>query len=677
MKVKNYIFEGYDKLEEFINKNNINKESNVLIQMFSGYLDKEFLIKIRKFFQEKLPNASLIGTTTDGEIISNYITEQKIVLSFSIFEKTKLETFCFDLEDDGFEAGVKLAKIAVKDNTKVMIVFADGLKINGNSFLRGFSSINNKILIAGGLAGDNSNFINTYVFNEKYVSDNGVAAVSLNSEDLIFHNIYGFGWKPVGKRFIITKSEKNCVYEVNNKPVIEIFKKYLGKEISTHLPKIGIEIPFVMKKNEHLLARAVVGKNSDNSLIFAGDMPEGSEVRFSVADSIALIEDALNYFNTLEDKEISSIFVYSCMARKKVLNNEATDEIKILNKKAPTSGFFTYGEFYSFGNSDGSYRYDLFNETTTVLTLFEKGVDKFSKLNINVEEEIPKELYLNHCTALKKALTHFVDVTTSELEELNAELEERVQKEVEINLQTQKILMQQTKQAQMGEMLSMIAHQWRQPLNAIATSVINLSLMNQLDTMKEDTIESTSEFVQNQVQKMSKIIDSFIGFAKPETKKSIFYSNKMLEGALEIMQAQLKNRAIDLKLNFQAAQICGYQTLLEQVIINLIANARDAFELNNIDDRKIEIVCKKESNQLIIEVEDNAGGIPKNVQDRIFNPYFTTKGANGTGLGLYMSKDIMKKQFDGDLKFEVIENKTKFFIIIGEKALNLEECNKV
>jgi signal transduction histidine kinase len=674
MKTLSTVFDSYDELNYFIEDNNIAKEQNVLIQIFSGYIDKCFLELLIEFLGNEIPNAKIIGSTTDGEIIEDSILEQSIILSFSIFNKTSLETYCVDLDGDDFLTGAKIAQMSVKEDTKVVIIFSDGLNTNGSHFLDGFSSITNKVLVAGGLAGDNSNFINTYVFNEKRVLQNGVVAVSLNSKDLVANSVYGFGWKPVGKKFVVTKSKDNIVYEIDNRPVIELFSKYLGEDISSHLPKIGVEIPFVLEKDGHLIARAVIGKHKDKSLIFAGDLPEGSEVRFAIGDSISLIEDSSKYLERLNQKPSSAIFAYSCMARKRVLHQEAMDEIVMLSQRSNVSGFFTYGEFFSFLNSDGSYKYELFNETLTMLALDENDFESLYLHKTNVE--VPKKIYHNHCTALKKALTNFVNVTTTELEILNETLENKIAKEVEENLKTQKIVQQQSKQAQMGEMLSMIAHQWRQPLNAISTSVINLSLSYQLGTMNESSIETTSEFIQNQVQKMSKIIDGFIEFAKPEAQKKVFYSNEIIDGAIEIMQAQLSNRAIKVHITNSATEICGYKTLLEQVIINLVANARDAFEENDIYDRQIHIISKRKNSYFIIEVTDNAGGIPKEAQERIFNPYFTTKGAQGTGLGLYMSRDIMKKEFDGDLSFEVTEIGTKFTITIGPKVLNLEECCK-
>ena len=673
MHTLNIVFGNYDELNAFIKKYEIDKQENVLIQIFSGYIDRYFLEELTEFFRNQLPKAKIIGTTTDGEIVENSVLEQSIVISFSIFENTKLESNCVDLDGNDFETGAQIAKMSVKDDTKAIIIFADGLNTNGNEFLEGFSSVSNKALIAGGLAGDNSNFINTYVFNEKRVLHNGVVALSLNSDDLIVNNGYGFGWKPLGKKFKITKSNKNIVYEVDNQPILDIFKKYLGKDIISHLPKIGVEVPFILTKDSHTVARAVVGKNRDGSLIFAGDVPEGSEVRFAIGDAISLIENSSEYIEKLDNNSISTIFAYSCMARKRVLHQEAVEEVAMLNKISNVSGFFTYGEFYSFKNSDGSYQYELFNETLTMLALSEK-----SSQNICVVDDIkiPKEIYYNHCTALKKALTNFVNVTTQELEELNASLEKQIAQKVKENLKTQAIIQQQSKQAQMGEMLSMIAHQWRQPLNAISTSVINLSLAEQLDNLKEDSIENTSDFIQKQVQKMSKIIDGFIEFSRPESKRKIFDVDEVIDGAVEMMQAQMKNRAIRVNIEKISTKVCGYKTLLEQVIINLISNARDAFEENNIDDRQINIIVKKEENNLIIEVKDNAGGIPPEAQERIFNPYFTTKGAKGTGLGLYMSKDIMKKEFDGDLNFEVDGDKTTFKILIGEKVLSLKECEE-
>jgi len=231
-------------------------------------------------------------------------------------------------------------------------------------------------------------------------------------------------------------------------------------------------------------------------------------------------------------------------------------------------------------------------------------------------------------------------------------------------------LLQQSKLAQMGDMVSMIAHQWRQPLNAISASSINLSLMSSMGMLEDSKVQESSEFIQKQTQKMSQTIDTFMNFVKPSKESKEFKPSHTVEAIMQIMGTQLANHNIEVNVKSKDDDISlvGYEDLLEQVIINLLSNARDAFEELDIENKKIDITIDIKNSIPIVTIEDNAGGIPKDIQEKIFNPYFTTKEqGKGTGIGLYMSMDIMKKSFDGNLIYNAIDGGSKFEVICGKR----------
>jgi len=255
-----------------------------------------------------------------------------------------------------------------------------------------------------------------------------------------------------------------------------------------------------------------------------------------------------------------------------------------------------------------------------------------------------------------------------ELEELNKTLEIKVEKAIAKAKQQQDHLLQQSRLVQMGEMISMIAHQWRQPLNAISAASINLSLLSSMEMLKDSKLQEDSEFIQNQCQKMSATIETFMDFVKPSTEPKEFKLTHLIDAILSIISAQFKNRNIDIVVieNKKDITINGYENLLEQVVINLLSNARDAFDEVEIENKYINITLDSLESIPTIYIEDNAGGIPKEIAEKIFNPYFTTKEqGKGTGIGLYMSLDIMMKSFNGDLKYSAVKNGSCFEIICG------------
>jgi len=473
----------------------------------------------------------------------------------------------------------------------------------------------------------------------------------------------------MGKDFTITKSDKNVVEEIDNKPVLEIFNDYIGEIVTKELPRIGVEIPFVFEQDGEVIARACIGKDN-NKLIFAGNLKEGIKVRFGMPSVELNMEDNNKNASKIHTKPVESIFIYSCMARRKAIKNQVLKELELFSTISNISGFFTYGEFFSKKVENG-YKYMFFNETTTFVTISE------GKNYINKELPVIVDVDKSDLNLLKEALINFINKTTDELYEINKKLEQKVKEEVEKNLKKNLLIQQQSKHAQMGEMISMIAHQWRQPLNVIALYASNLELDAEMAELNKDDVLEAVNNIKKQTQKMSQIIDSFAEFIKPETKKKVFLLKEVIDKSMDIMGAQLKARGIELIINEakENIYICGYQTLLEQVIINLVSNARDAFE-DKKQDKKIEISCQKDNDKVILKVKDNVkGGIPKEVQDRIFNPYFTTKGAKGTGLGLYMSKQIIEDKFDGKIYFNSDENGTTFIIELKGSSLDIDNCH--
>jgi len=230
-------------------------------------------------------------------------------------------------------------------------------------------------------------------------------------------------------------------------------------------------------------------------------------------------------------------------------------------------------------------------------------------------------------------------------------LEEKIITELEKNKQKDKMMLQQSKLAQMGEMISMIAHQWRQPLTAISASASDLVLKNMLKSYERDYYDNKLKKINELSQHLSKTIDDFRGFYKEDKQKLITTSKEIVEGSLSIIQTTIKAKGIELKLEYVDVDVLfTYVNEVRQVVLNLLKNAEDVLIEKEIANPYIKINTYTKDEIVYIEISDNAGGIPKEFIDKIFEPYFTTKEkADGTGLGLYMSKTIIKDHCDGEL----------------------------
>lgn len=246
-------------------------------------------------------------------------------------------------------------------------------------------------------------------------------------------------------------------------------------------------------------------------------------------------------------------------------------------------------------------------------------------------------------------LTHFVLLLCALL--IIRLLMDKAEHEYDERMKQQTLMFKQAKNAQMGEMLSMIAHQWRQPLNAISAASIVVNMRNELNDLDNSTIKNQMSFIQEQTQLLSKTIDEFMNFFRPEHKKVLIQPKTIMDPLNNLISAQLANRGIMLVCDVSSTlEFYSYPRELEHLLLNLITNARDAYENVNRDEKIIRIGCKHNNSTLEITVCDNAGGVPEEIIGRIFDPYFTTKEqGKGTGIGLYMVKRIVKEILGGTI----------------------------
>lgn len=247
------------------------------------------------------------------------------------------------------------------------------------------------------------------------------------------------------------------------------------------------------------------------------------------------------------------------------------------------------------------------------------------------------------------------EMVSEKLATLNKELNKRVKSEVEKNREKEWLMMQQSRFAQTGEMLAIIAHQWRQPLNTLAMITQRIYIKYNQQSLVPDVMEEFNRNTQTQITHMSETIDDFRSFFKPEKKKKIFDIKESLDFVLSVLQAPIENHHINVVTDFEEnIMVEGYRNEFSQVILNLINNAVDAFEENNnLEDATIIISLGKEEEDIYIRIEDNAGGIPEEILSHIFDPYCSTKSdKNGTGLGLYIAKIVIEKYMVGELKVE-------------------------
>ncbi|MDY3200399.1 MAG: HAMP domain-containing sensor histidine kinase [Arcobacter sp.] len=242
-------------------------------------------------------------------------------------------------------------------------------------------------------------------------------------------------------------------------------------------------------------------------------------------------------------------------------------------------------------------------------------------------------------------------IYSKRLKELNEYLQQTVNNEIIKNDEKNKLLFQQNKMAAMGEMIENIAHQWRQPLSIITTSASSIKLKKEYGILEEKECEESLNYIIDTANYLSNTIDDFRYYFSPERSENLFKSKDLIDKALNIVKISFNTNEIKIIKEIEDCEVLTFENELLQVIINILNNAED--ELIKKDknfEKYIFIKLFKEKNNLKISIKDNANGINEEIIDRIFEPYFTTKHkSKGTGIGLYMCEEIIKKHMKGTI----------------------------
>ncbi len=218
------------------------------------------------------------------------------------------------------------------------------------------------------------------------------------------------------------------------------------------------------------------------------------------------------------------------------------------------------------------------------------------------------------------------------------------------NQQQYELLAQKSKLAAMGEMMENIAHQWRQPLSVITTVSSGVKLQKEMKTLDDNNLMESMDSIGNSARHLSETINDFRDFFKPDKEKTLFTLQSALEKTFKLLSSQITNKDITIIENVKTITIQGFERELLQVLLNVLNNAKDALE--GFDGERYIFIDVYEKDKIIcINIKDNAGGIPSDIIERIFEPYFTTKHQSvGTGLGLYMSREIITRHMSGSLE---------------------------
>jgi hypothetical protein len=345
----------------------------------SGLLkEKTFFEEIGRFY----PQARFFGCSTAGEICGTQISDDSLVMTAVNFEYAHIQGARVKLSKsmDSLKAGELLAGSIEKDDLVHVLVLSDGLDVNGSALVKGLTGhLPENVTVTGGLAGDGERFRETLVFWDSAPERDTIAAVGFYGSRLKAGCGSLGGWDPFGPERLITKSKGNILYEFDGKSALELYKKYLD-EHAKGLPATGLLFPLSIrtKEGENAVVRTILSINADEqSMTFAGDIPEGAYARLMKANFDRLIDGAVGAAKTSHEALGSSstdiAILISCVGRKMILKQRTEEEIEgvrdILGEKAVLTGFYSYGEIAPF--TPGG-KCELHNQTMTITALSER-----------------------------------------------------------------------------------------------------------------------------------------------------------------------------------------------------------------------------------------------------------------------------------------------------------------
>lgn len=401
-----------------------NPSYTTLFRIYSDDMDLEHIRHVCDILDGDMPDAMYLGCTSHANLLDGALNKARIVMSCTVFEykTTQVKVLQLPFSEESAKETVRELKEYCDANPWVSSVemHATMLGMSVRDFCEDMSALRDDIQIFGGGAyNPEMDDAETFVFSKgNGFSAQGIIFLLLGGSDLHTYSTYIAGWKPLTRRFKVTKSEGAALYELDGEPAFDIYQRFLNITKSNNLISNTLEFPLYMDYKGVPVLRCPLGVNDEGALMMATETPEGSDVRIAYGNPETILSSIRHDGQNIAKFRPEVIQAFSCAARRAFWGDEnVSDETVLLNSIAPTSGFYTVGEFI---RTDGALRN--FN-ITLILAAMREGDPKNDEItnvfdtkfeNIESEERIP----------LIRRFVSFIEATTAELEKANNELEE-------------------------------------------------------------------------------------------------------------------------------------------------------------------------------------------------------------------------------------------------------------
>jgi signal transduction histidine kinase len=630
MKQYNYNISSIERLNDILQSEEIAAFCNCqsqLVQIFSAENESDWYQSLGKSIKNTFPSAVIIGTSSVGEINEGKIHTNSTVILFSFFESSSLNLFSYECKPGSEES---IGKTLVKDieslnlDVKGMLLLSTPISHDAGKLFNSITEYDLNYPVFGGGAGDYANKRNTLIFDGKCCYKEGVASVVFSGEDLFIEALTYLGWQPLSKEMTITEIGEMSVKTIDDKPAFSVYEKYLGITADDSFFQNCLEFPFLIYRNGQIIARTPFFVNEkDGSIQLVADVQVGEKFKIGYGNPQTIIAESIHIQKKMQDFKPEAIFLYTCICRRFLMQQEVDLETLPFNKIAPTAGVYTFGEFFA----DSAFK-SLLN-SSMVAVGFREGVKvKETDYKESIQKEDTKQNsdpYTNQHTRIISRLLYFIHAIIKELDEQNQLL----------------VLLDEQK----NEFLGIAAHDLRNPLSVIQ------GFADLLEEEIGDEFKIYTGTITRVSSEMLNLLNDFLDISKIESGRLDLKKNEtdyiaFVEQNIKMNGFMAQNKRMKIVSDFEMAnQLLSIDTgKIDQALNNLISNAIKY----SYPDSTIIVKVFRKNNQIITQVIDHGQGIPENEMDELFKPFNQTSvrptgGEKSHGLGLA----IVKKIIDG------------------------------
>ena len=621
----NYIIEDVEQLDAVLQSKELKYQgdfSSELVQVFSAQNNPAWYQMVGDRVRQVLPHAIVVGASSVGEVNKGEIYTNSTVLLFSFFEKSQMDVFSFSCgigDEEIVGEQVFRSVEALKETIKGVLLFSTPISHNSGKVFNAITCHNLSYPVFGGGAGDYPNEKRTLVYNGFDCYSEGVVAVAFWGEALHIELFSCLGWESLSKEMTITAVGPMSVKTIDHMPAFDVYEKYLGIKADSSFFKNGLEFPFLIIRDEQLIARTPFFVNEDGSIQLVADVAVGEKFRIGYGNPEVIKEESEQLHYQMQAFSPDAIFMYTCVCRRFLMQDEVDLETLPFNQIAPTAGFYTFGEFFAKEN-----RKSLLNSSLVSVGFREGESQGLKSLDVvqksSVREDDP---YMKQHNRILSRLLYFIGELTKEQESDKKRLKNLIE--------------------QKNRFMGIAAHDLRNPLG-------NIQGFAELLQSNSAKVAEYSSVIVKESSKMLNLINELLDISKMESGKLILDKVKMDYKTYVCHNVELNTRLAEKK---QISIVCEFDfdhfylvfdsEKIDQVFNNLISNAVKY----SYPESSIVIRVSVFESEVLTEIIDQGEGIPQNEIAGVFEPFEKssvrpTGGESSHGLGLAIVKRIVE-----------------------------------